>query len=135
MLGQHMIAVVSQMVAKGMAEVRSTVNGLAVSITDFCAQAAMNIGGDGGGGGGRWSGAAGAGANPYLYGGMGGPVMGNYGELQQPAQQQFMLSGGVAYSTMDAMFGVGGQLAPGQQPPPSLLYVFETPSVEELQAT
>lgn len=74
------------------------------------AQAAMSIGGAGP----RWPMAAAAGANPYLYGGMGGAVVGGYGDLQQqPAQQQPMLHGGVPYGSMDAMFGVGGQLAPG----------------------
>ena len=74
-------------------------------------QAAMNIGGQvGGGGNARWAAAAGAGGNPYLYGGMGGAVTGGYGEMQQ----QYMLPGGVAYSSMDAMFGVGGQMAQGE---------------------
>lgn len=72
------------------------------------AQAAMSIGGAGP----RWPMAAAAGANPYLYGGM-AAVVGGYGDLQQPAQQQPMLHGGIPYGSMDAMFGVGGQLAPG----------------------
>ena len=75
------------------------------------AQAAMSIGGSGQP---RWPMAAAAGANPYLYGGMGGAVMGGYGDMQQqPTQQQHMLHGGVPYGSMDAMFGVGGQLVSG----------------------
>lgn len=67
-----------------------------------------------GGAGPRWPMAAAAGANAYLYGGMGGAVVGGYGDLQQqPAEQQPMLYGGVPCGSMDAMFGVGGQLAPG----------------------